>query len=212
MRSDNDLYREHGRQNPVALLLLKDCQVKIVFLGWGSLIWNPGTLALAGEWRLPGPTLPIEFSRISDNGRLSLVIDETHGAQVITRFAPASTTDLAAAIESLRQRERTPNRNRIGFIDLVRGRYCKRAKTQHPVALAGIRKWAQDKGVEGVVWTALGPRFDSIAGEPFSGEAAVRYLQQLSEEKRAVALAYIRQAPEDLDTPVRREVRRAFPQ
>ena len=116
--------------------MLKDCQVKIVFLGWGSLIWNPGTLALAGEWQFPGPTLPIEFSRISDNGRLSLVIDEKHGAQVITRFAPASTSDLDAAIEDLRQ---------------------------HLVALAGIRKWVQDQGVEGVVRTALGPRFVNCA-------------------------------------------------
>jgi len=88
---------------------------------------------------------------------------ETHGAQVITRFAPASTSDLDAAIEDLRQRERTSNRNRIGFIELVRGRYCERAKRQHPVALAGIRKWAQDQGVEGVVWTALGPRFVNCA-------------------------------------------------
>lgn len=74
--------------------------MRIAILGWGSLIWHPRDLPISGDWQPGGPVLPIEFSRISDNGlpapqstasrqagRLTLVIDERHGADVPTRFA-----------------------------------------------------------------------------------------------------------------------------
>ena len=50
--------------------------MKIAVLGWGSLIWNKGNLRLTTNWTDGGPILPIEFSRISDDGRLTLVIDD----------------------------------------------------------------------------------------------------------------------------------------
>lgn len=53
--------------------------MKIAILGWGSLIWDKRNLRLAGEWQVGGPVLPIEFSRVSGYGRLTLVIDPLHG-------------------------------------------------------------------------------------------------------------------------------------
>ena len=91
-----------------------------------------------------------------------IMAGETHGAQVITRFAPASTSDLDAAIEDLRQRERTPNRNRIGSSSLCGGGTAS-VRKRSIGRRGGIRKWAQDQGVEGVVWTALGPHFVNCA-------------------------------------------------
>lgn len=41
--------------------------MKIVVLGWGSLIWNPGDLKINSEWQKDGPTLPIEFARVSSD-------------------------------------------------------------------------------------------------------------------------------------------------
>ena len=64
--------------------------MKIAVLGWGSLIWNKGKLRLTTNWTDGGPVLPIEFSRISDDGRLTLVIDERHGVDVPTRYAFSS--------------------------------------------------------------------------------------------------------------------------
>lgn len=46
----------------------------IAILGWGSLIWCPGNLRIRGPWRHDGPVLPIEFARISADGRLTLVV------------------------------------------------------------------------------------------------------------------------------------------
>ena len=48
-----------------------------VCLGWGSLIWDQcraAELPTRGCWHKDGPFLPIEFARVSSNGRLTLVI------------------------------------------------------------------------------------------------------------------------------------------
>ena len=89
----------------------------IAILAWGSLIWNPGSLHIDGGWRLGGPTLPIEFSRISDNGRLTLVIDEQCGVPVPTRFALSSLPNVDDAVRDLQRREAAPTARGIGFID-----------------------------------------------------------------------------------------------
>ena len=50
--------------------------MKIAILGWGSLIWQPKDLKFDANigWKEKGPILPIEFARISKDGRLALVI------------------------------------------------------------------------------------------------------------------------------------------
>ena len=57
-------------------------------LAWGSLTWEPKDLNFIKDvgWKNYGPTLPIEFARISNNGRLTLVISE-NGTPVTTYFA-----------------------------------------------------------------------------------------------------------------------------
>jgi hypothetical protein len=64
--------------------------MRIAILGWGSLIWKPNGLPMSGDWKRGGPVLPIEFSRVSSDGRLTLVIDEQYGVDVITRYVLSS--------------------------------------------------------------------------------------------------------------------------
>ena len=59
---------------------------KIAVLAWGSLVPEPRDLK--AEFEPNGPLLPIEFCRVSDDGRLTLVIDETFGAVCTTYSAP----------------------------------------------------------------------------------------------------------------------------
>jgi len=43
-----------------------------VLIGWGSLIWQPEKLKFKSEWYGDGSWLPLEFARISSDGRLTL--------------------------------------------------------------------------------------------------------------------------------------------
>jgi hypothetical protein len=186
-------------------------------LAWGSLIWNPRDLPISGKWQQDGPVLPIEFSRISDNGRLTLVIDERHGPDVPTRYAPSpclprrgtrrrqARSTLGEAVADLQRREGCPPEN-IGFVEVATRRLSPRAAERHPTACESIRAWASKKGFDAVVWTALGRRFKDRINVPFSPAAAVRYLQGLPAPQQESALEYIRNAPPEVMTPVRRAV------
>lgn len=179
--------------------------MKIVILGWGSLIWNPLDLPISGKWQQDGPVLPIEFSRISDNGRLTLVIDERHGADVPTRYALSPRSTLGEAVADLQRREGCPVEN-IGVVEVATHCISPRAAERHPNACERIKTWAAGKGFDAVVWTALGRRFKDRINVPFSPAAAVRYLQGLPASQKESALEYIRNAPPEVITPVRQAV------
>jgi hypothetical protein len=170
-------------------------------LGWGSLIWNPDILKVDGDWELDGPTLPIEFSRISKNGRLTQVIDEQHGAPVSVRYCKSGCATLAEAIENLRVREDAPTDRNMGFVDVRTGETSAAAAKYQPRAVEAIRDWVRRKNCDGVIWTALGPKF--LSDTSFSPERARRYLESLKGEVRSSAIEYMRSAPSEVVTPTR---------
>ena len=176
--------------------------MKIAILGWGSLIWDPRDLPRESFWERPGPSLPLEFSRVSMDGRLTLVIDRDHGDDCETYYVVSPRADLKDAIEDLRSREGTPDKSNIGFVDLQRDRHYGRK----PEAVEVIRAWAQERQFTGVVWTDLKPNFSKQTGTSFSVDAAVAYLKSLPLSARTRALKYIDNAPEEISTPVRREL------
>ncbi len=189
---------------------------KIAVLAWGSLVWDPRDLQAAEKFAPNGPLLPIEFCRISGDGRLTLVIDETFGAVCTTYSAPSAIEDLDAAIDNLRAREGMQNARGVGFVELASGEQSDVAIGRRPKAVATIAAWAQSNGYDATIWTALASNFDEPhkAGEPFSVTAAIRYLETLEGQdaaRFASALAYIRNAPPEVETPVRDEVNKRWP-
>lgn len=190
--------------------------VKSVVLAWGSLLWDPRDLETAAEFVANGPLLPIEFCRISADGRLTLAIDETFGSVCKTYSAPSALDSLDAAIENLRLREGMPNARAVGFVEPASGRQSPVATEAHPQVVATIAAWAESLGYDAAVWTALTSNFDAWGkgGELFSVTAALRYLETLESEdgaKFARALNYIRKAPAEVETPVREEVSKRWP-
>jgi len=190
--------------------------VRSAILAWGSLVWDPRELQTAAGFAANGPLLPIEFCRISADGRLTLAIDETFGAMCKTYSAPSALEDLDAAIENLRAREGIPDTSAVGFVELGAGRQSDGAMDRHPQAVATIAAWAADNSYDAAIWTALKSNFDEPdkGGEPFSVTAAIRYLETLASEdaaKFARALTYIRKAPPEVQTPVREEVLKRWP-
>jgi len=188
--------------------------MRIAILAWGSLIWDPRGLPISGEWKCGGPMLPIEFSRITKNGKrakcLTLVIDEGRGANVPTRFALSTRTNLDTAIADLRIAEgiEPEHKNRIGYVNLVRNTEREYARKQHPHACDTIKTWAAEKGFDAVVWTALPSNFEEVDKHPFSVEAAIDYLKNLTEPDKSRALEYLQKAPPEVETPVRTEAKR----
>lgn len=189
--------------------------MKIAVIAWGSLVWETRDLRAASEFAANGPLLPIEFCRVSGDGRLTLVVDETFGAVCTTHSAPSGLQDLDAAIENLRIREKT-NARSVGFVEVASGRQSNVALERHSDAVATIAAWTQASGYDAAIWTALASNFDEPdkGGEPFSVTAALRYLNTLEERSPdtfASALAYIRSAPSQVETPVREEVLKRWP-
>jgi len=178
--------------------------MKVAILGWGSLIWDKRDLPIVGDWQEGGPVLRIEFSRISSDGRLTLVIDERNGVEAKTLYARAESGDLNGAIASLRKRENNPPKERIGFVNLVGNSVREWSRAHHPIACGHIKEWAQKHNWGAVIWTGLISNFAEKFGEPFSAPAAFRYFNGLTGETKARATEYVQNAPPEIDTPFRR--------
>ena len=175
--------------------------MKIAILGWGSLLWDeqPAFDDHHSGWLDDGPTLNLEFSRVSASrkGALTLVIDEKDGAPCRVAYSISKRADPNDAICDLRCREGTILR-RIGywFADPA-GQTCDL------VIPDGLSQWAKSKSLNVVIWTGLESNFPESAKQDFSTKAAVGYLQGLSSEAKAKATEYVRRAPDFVKTPLR---------
>jgi hypothetical protein len=189
--------------------------MKIAILAWGSLIWNQGDLAVASAFAPDGPDLPIEFCRVSGRDavprRLTLVIDDHVGVRCQTYVALSALGGLDAARENLRDREGRPPADGIGFA-VKGGASSERAIERHPKAVTAIEAWLAASDFDAVIWTALASNFAERAGEDFSVDAALRFLEAQPPEHLPLALEYIRKAPQPVQTPVRAAVSARWPE
>jgi hypothetical protein len=174
----------------------------IACLGWGSLIWDPRKLPIDGNWHADGPQLSVEFTRVSRDGRLTLVV--TPGALPVTIFwSHLLVPSLDDGIEALAEREGIPSAsisNSIGVWSAVR---CSRhAQT------ATVGEWARVRGLTAVVWTALMPGREGSRGTPLTCQQALDHLRRLEGINRARAEEYVRRVPAEVRTPYRAAIER----
>ncbi len=167
--------------------------MKIVCIGWGSLIWNPGKLKLKGEWQKDGPIIPIEFARQSNDNRITLVID-TSAKPVQTLWSFMSTRILNTSIKSLQDREGT-TLNNIHFV-------TANDKVTDPIKLK-IQKWLIEKNIDVAIWTGLSCRFNKIERKPTIREV-INHLSTLNSKSKILAKQYICKAPKQINTKYRR--------
>lgn len=175
--------------------------MKLAILGWGSLIWDPANLHIRGRWQADGPFLPIEFARISDDGRLTLVL-YLGTEPVQTLWALSAYEDLNQAKENLRERERT-SLEIIGFISIPKNDSNCRAV---PQVIDFIRQWAVAKGLDAVIWTDLQANFKDKTKKELNAENVTAYLSSLTGASREKAIKYIRIAPSQVETKLRRKI------
>lgn len=173
----------------------KEGAPRVAIIGWGSLIWDPRNLSFdrVRNWELGGPILPLEFSRKSSNGRLTIVLDEEHGVAVGTRVATSDLGSADLAIKNLASREGVFSDLQIGCADVASGIGRSRIKGLTET----IARWGSTAGYTHAVWTDLPPM------EGFTIEWAIEYLETLRGGELRKAREYIQKAPEEVETPLR---------
>lgn len=177
--------------------------MKIACLGWGSLIWAPGSLPIRREWFEDGPLLPIEFARESSDRRITLVIANV-GRTVRTLWALMAVDSLDKAKSALAVREGISDNNirySIGYWDAT-------SNSSHGECAADIGAWASTLRLDAVVWTNLRVGLKGKRDELPGYEQVLNHLRSLPHEQRKVAEEYVRKAPGQIDTEYRRNLER----
>jgi hypothetical protein len=173
--------------------------MRIAILGWGSLLWEGGPEfdRWHDEWQLDGPTLRLEFSRISSSrlGALTLVIDGNNGAANTVAWCASKRKHVEDAVADLRCREGCSIRD-IAYVDLA-------AEGPQPESVADVASWGRQRRLDFVLWTALRSNFEIKTGGPFTVPAALAYVRELKAEGKAKAADYIWRAPDFVQTPLR---------
>ena len=153
---------------------------------------------MQGRWEPDGPVLKIEFSRISKDGRLSLVIDPA-GSEVKTYYALSSRTELDDAICDLMIREGTTKENIGTCIKSPGESYSK----NHKDVLRVVEAWLDRRDIDAIIWTDLKSNYKDKRDVEFDESDALEYLNSLPPVCRANARDYILQAPAQTRTKFR---------
>lgn len=177
--------------------------MKIAILGWGSLVWNPKSLQYNTTfgWQQDGPMLPLEFSRISQDSRLTIVLDP-NAELVQTLYAISTNTTIEVAVLNLAVREGSA-RSAIGCYD-------KNKSKGYPESfeyLENIMKWlAIHPEIDAVIWTNLKANWKETDRIKSKKRDRLEHLKALNGPTMAVAEEYIRKAPIQIATNLRREI------
>ena len=180
--------------------------MKIAILGWGSLIWQPKELAYNKTfgWQKDGPILPIEFARISKDGRLTLVITE-NGTKVPVLYTLSNHHNLEEAVLNLAVREGS-GRNSIGSYDKNKDTFSSKFQFEDE-----IKNWIKNTDFDAVIWTNLGENWN-IKNEKgdiirqIEPERRIEYLKELKGNTSAIAEEYIRRTPIEINTDFRKKI------
>lgn len=164
---------------------------KIVCIGWGSLIWKPGNLKFKGEWQSHGPLLPIEFTRISNDGRVTLIIDKK-AKSVRTFYRIMETHNLDEAKAALKIRENDAKIEMVTSTEICDG----------PIKKA-IVDWLRLNNIDAAIWTAVG--YGNGKVRP-TVEEIIKHLKTLQGQTLTDAEEYIRKAPKQINTEYRKRI------
>jgi len=171
---------------------------EIIVLGWGSLIWDPGVLNVKfKDWYSFGPKFPIEFARISKDGRLTLVINnDSQDVRVLYNVMDFETID--EAIKNLRLREDTSTKY-IGFIDAVENK----SNLNNPKIKEALDLWIAVTGYKRIIWTDLPSNFYEKYNKELNLSNVIEYIRTLPPDKLTLAKNYILKTPTQVQTDLR---------
>ncbi len=178
--------------------------MKIAILGWGSLIWQPKDLKFDTNigWKENGPVLLIEFARISQDGRLTLVITP-NGTEVPTLYSVSSFDNLNLAVLNLAVREGT-GRISIGSYNKSKDEFSPKEFPYRD----NIKNWIETTDFDAVIWTNLPEKLnlENVTKTEKDPDGRIDYLQNLKGHQSALAEEYIRNTPKQIVTNYRKQI------
>ncbi|ROH93284.1 hypothetical protein ED208_01805 [Stagnimonas aquatica] len=201
---------------------------RIACIAWGSLVWDPRTLPMIGQWYVDGPMLKVEYKRRSRDGRITLVLSED-ASLVQSLWVQMASETLPAAVRDLATREGIPT----GKMEELIGSWSKGDLS--PKEIPHLAMWAHRQGLDHVVWTNLPEKLPNghSQGQPTPTQAkkpksdseldqeksqVLAYLKELvaadalhhkshaRDGKRFLAEQYIRRTPEQIATGFRKDI------
>jgi len=184
--------------------------MRIAIIAWGSLIWCPGSLRIRTRWRCHGPELPLEFSRIAADGRLTLAIDPINGTPCQTYWAESAHSDLDLAKANLQEREKCVTAN-VHSIEATGDAGDGANNSVHD----SIRSWLASKApITAAVWTGLPSNWHEPAkrNREYSVDDAVAYVRKCMNENGSShdelkrLKEYICNAPRQTQTAARAKI------
>jgi len=184
--------------------------LRVACLAWGSLLWDPRTLPMASPFRAGGPRLPIEFSRVAVDGRVTLVVDAS--AQPLgTYYVRMDVANLEEATLALGIREKIAPERLADWIGVqTREATPREAGETAPAIRLEIARWLSTQPLDAVVWTALPARAPDGNLDPPSLDSLLAHLESLVGPARTRAEEYIRRAPATVRTVNRMRFEEVF--
>lgn len=160
----------------------------------------------------------MEFARQARNDRITLILLPERAHRVPTLWTEVPVDSLAEARRILARRERTGPEwigaweRDVGPLPAAvpPGRARGGSVATPAVCASGIARWAEDRGFDAAVWTALPPVFGGETGRVPTPDEVVEHLADLRGPVRAVAEEYIRNAPLQIRTPYRAVIEEAL--
>ena len=175
----------------------------IACLGWGSLVWDARELPIQRQWFTDGPLVQVEFLRQSRDNRITLVLHDS-AEPVRSLWALMTVRTLVEAKKALATREG------ISGTDIQKNIGSWSRGETGPSCVTEIGAWAESRGIEDIVWTALPPKLKGEYGKLPSAEEIITHLSELTGPERDNAENYVRRAPAQIDTPIRRRIEARF--
>jgi len=175
--------------------------VKTAIIGWGYLIWEPGSLDVDTNWYQDGPRLPVEFARFASGPRLLPVLVEGAPTQPAFWTLSRKATVLAAAGD-LAVRESIFSHD-VGY-------WSRDENMRSSTGIdAIIGAWVESKGLAGAVGRAPEPHLPELPPGFPSHRVRLDWLRRLIATGRAAAAQdYFERMPAQIRTPFQALVER----
>lgn len=172
--------------------------MKIGIIGWGSLIWDQRELKTKGDWLPDGPILPVEFCKLSSQGRITLVINRNF-KPIPTLVIESLFKTLDEAINDLAKREGTEDIKNIGHYTYTSESFHSRDRNAFVKEI--LKQYKTD--FDALIWSDFGVRFKDKGLGDLSVENIIKHIESLDQNMKEKAIEYIIKTPNQVQTTFR---------